>query len=670
MKLKSISYKLALSCLILILSFNLAFVGLSSAAFNQGNLIDDQVFDNTGAMNTSQVNSFLNSLPNSCISQNNGFSAPDPTGYTLSGGFTYGGAVSAGQVITDAAQTYGLNPQVLLTTLQKEQSLVDGSAGCSASRYAKAVGYGCPDGGSSYSYSYGSGGTLLTPLYYINDVPVNSPGGTICVNSAAKVGFSEQIIHAAWMLKFAEQRSEGNIKWNVQFNNFPQAGDVWNNSDDPQSCYSGPMTQGTFQQCPNGPSVYYDGYYTIDGTSILIQDGATAALYWYTPHFSGNQNFDTIFTNWFGSTSSCDYPKGETAPPANTYTKTGLISLGGNWASTSKQSFAYITPNSSGGFDVSVMSPSSNGPVWQGVWWNQRNGGINQGNTVFIPAKDSNGFTDLYYATSLNWSKPGFTVGLMHNNGSGFSYEGSQWVTTSLSLASTKFIPGNWTAGGGSQGFAYATPNLSGGFDVGVMAPAGGSLRWQGTWWSQTNGSIDLGNTVFVPADSDGNGLTDLYYATSVNWSSPGFSVGLMHNNGSNLTYGGPQWTNSSLNLGTTTFLPGNWNSTTNQGFAYVTQCGTRGFDLSVMSPSNNGLVWQGQWWHAPTLPISNTDFIPADVDGDGYTDLYYATANGIYGFSLALQHNNANDSSFSWQGVQWSPNSIPLSSLLFLPSQ
>jgi hypothetical protein len=659
---KRVISKLALTSLALVLVGNLVFSGMSKADFNPSNLIDDQVFDNTSSMSAGQVNTFLNSFSGSCISPNHGFQAQDPTGYSPNGGFTYGASVTAGQVIVDAAQTYGLNPQVLLTTLEKEQSLVTGGAGCSTLRYVGAAGYGCPDGGTTYSYSG-------LNLYSINGAMTTSVSGT-CVNSASKVGFSEQVIHAAWLLKFGEQRSQGNINWNVQLTNSPQSGDVWNDSDDPQSCYGGPMTQGTFQICPGGSSTYYDGYYTIDGSSINIGNGATASLYWYTPHFSGNQSFDSIFTNWFGSLSSCDYPKGASQSPPNIYGNAHVISLPGNWSSTSAQGFAYATPNYSGGFDVAVMSPSTNGLVWQGVWWSQTNPSIDLENTVFIPAKDSNGLTDLYYATSTNWSKPGFTVGLMHNNGHSFSYGGTQWVTSSLSLANTKFIPGNFSPGSGSQGFAYATPNYSGGFDVAVMSPSTNGLVWQGIKWSQTNGQIDLGNTVLIPADTDNDGLTDLYYATSPNWSIPGFNVGLMHNNGGGLTYGGPQWTSSNLNLGTMTFLPGNWGGSSNgQGFAYTTACGSRGFDMSVMAPSGSGLVWQGQWWQASTLPLTSTDFIPADEDGDGYTDLYYVTTNGNYGFSVALQHNNGSGGGFNWQGLQWVPATIPLTTTTFLPS-
>ena len=115
-----------------------------------------------------------------------------------------------------------------------------------------------------------------------------------CVMRANLAGFSQQVIHTAWLLKFAEQRSEGNI-------NAAIIQGSWDNSDDLQLCYSGPMTQGWRQRCPNGPVTYYDGYYTADGTSIHIDNGATASLYFYSPHLSPNQNLINIFTSWFGS---------------------------------------------------------------------------------------------------------------------------------------------------------------------------------------------------------------------------------------------------------------------------------------------------------------------------------------------------------------------------------
>lgn len=258
--------------------------GTASAAFNANRLADDGIFNNVNSMNAAQIDAFLNAR-NSCISTNSGFSAPDPIGYSPSGGYQYGGNVSAGTVIAHAAQAYDLNPQVLLTTLQKEQSLVT-STSCTTNTIAKAMGYACPDGGSSYSYSG-------VNLYTRNGTTFTSVSG-ICVNSAAKAGFTQQVIRATWLLKFAQQRSLGNIGWAIIRGN-------WDNSDDLQSCYSGPVTEGYRKVCPSGPTTYYDGLRTIDSTTVHMDTGATAALYWYTPHFHGNQNFVSIFEGWFGS---------------------------------------------------------------------------------------------------------------------------------------------------------------------------------------------------------------------------------------------------------------------------------------------------------------------------------------------------------------------------------
>ena len=281
-----------------LLALSLALVPLAPAyadGFNGNRIIDDAPFDNADSMSPSLIDAWLNQFPNSCISPNSGFSAIQPVGYNPTSGYQYGDYVSAGQVIYDAGQVYGLNPQVLLATLQKEQSLVVGSPGyCNNGdqhKYAAAVGYGCPDSGTTYSYSGLS-------LYRRNGVVVSSTG-TTCVNSASKAGFSQQVIRAAWLLKFGEQRSKGNINWAVIKGN-------WDNSDDPQTCYAGPMTQGTFQRCPSGGAAYYDGFTTIDGVATHMDSGATAALYWYTPHLHGNQNFYSTFVSWFGDpNSSC-----------------------------------------------------------------------------------------------------------------------------------------------------------------------------------------------------------------------------------------------------------------------------------------------------------------------------------------------------------------------------
>ncbi len=265
-----------------------------SAQFDPNNIIDDSVFDNYNSMSASEIDSFLNNnFPNSCISTNNGFAAPLPTGYSPSTGFTFGADASAGNIIYTSAQAYQINPQVLIATLEKEQSLVSGSNGCSTLQYTGAMGNDCPDGGSTYNYSG-------FELYSIKGVAVTSVNGT-CVDTQASAGFSEQVITAAWKLKFFEQRSDGNVGWAI-------INSQWDNSDDPSTCFYPYMTAGYRQGAETGSTActtptYYDGYATIDGTSVFISNGATGALYTYTPHFPGNENFVNIFTQWFGPTT-------------------------------------------------------------------------------------------------------------------------------------------------------------------------------------------------------------------------------------------------------------------------------------------------------------------------------------------------------------------------------
>src|ERR1700690_748243 len=93
----------------------------AAATFNPTDVIDDRVFDNYSSMGAAQINNFLDNFPKSCISPNSGFEAINPTGYSPSAGFSFGNFTTAGQVIYDAATVYGINPQVLLVTLEKEQ---------------------------------------------------------------------------------------------------------------------------------------------------------------------------------------------------------------------------------------------------------------------------------------------------------------------------------------------------------------------------------------------------------------------------------------------------------------------------------------------------------------------------------------------------------------------
>lgn len=219
---------------------------VKAAAFDQNNIIDNSIFDNNQTMSANDIQNFLSGFPNSCLKN---YLAPYPTDY-----FTYGSNVSAATVIRRAADLWGINPQVILTTLEKEESLVSGNSGCAGWQYQSAMGMGCPDSGACPSPAY--------------------------------AGFSQQVTKGSWQLMFNRERAEGNMNWD----------------NDGSVNYPGFFTTGTYARYAGGPTTYYDGYATIDGASVYMGNGATASLYTYTPHFHGNQLFNTIFNSWFGTT--------------------------------------------------------------------------------------------------------------------------------------------------------------------------------------------------------------------------------------------------------------------------------------------------------------------------------------------------------------------------------
>lgn len=152
---------------------------LSGSEFEPGYIIDDAVFYDRSTMNPDQIQAFLDAKVPVCdtngtqliydssygdtvtratYSSRRGISTPFtclkdytetiPTiinsGSNLCTGSISGATKSAAQIIHDVAQACGINPQVLIVLLQKEQSLVSDTWPWPV-QYRSATGYGCPD---------------------------------------------------------------------------------------------------------------------------------------------------------------------------------------------------------------------------------------------------------------------------------------------------------------------------------------------------------------------------------------------------------------------------------------------------------------------------------------------------------------------------------------------
>lgn len=116
--------------------------------FDAGSIISDAVFYDSPAMSAAAVQAFLNGKVPNCSS-----------GYTCLRSYSEnvlarsadsrcaalpGGSQGSATIIANVAAACGINPQVLLVMLEKEQGLVTATSP-TASRYRIAMGYGCPD---------------------------------------------------------------------------------------------------------------------------------------------------------------------------------------------------------------------------------------------------------------------------------------------------------------------------------------------------------------------------------------------------------------------------------------------------------------------------------------------------------------------------------------------
>ncbi len=296
MKVLHSTFKLILIITLLISAIN--FVAphttsaLSGTDFDPGRIIDDYVFYNKSALTAAQIQLFLNSKVPVCdtwgtqpyagttranYAASRGVSTPficlkeysqDVSAVTNSGSDLCGGSISAGtksaaQIIYEVSQACGINPQVLLVLLQKEQALVTDDWPWPI-QYSAATGYGCPD-------------SALSP-----SVDANHNG---CYD--AYEGFFNQVYQAAQGYK-RYRANATDYNYVANRNNTI----LWN---------------------PNA---------ACGSSQVWIQNQATAGLYIYTPYRPnpaalsnlygpgddcssyGNRNFWRMFSDWFGTTKA------------------------------------------------------------------------------------------------------------------------------------------------------------------------------------------------------------------------------------------------------------------------------------------------------------------------------------------------------------------------------
>lgn len=244
--------------------------------FRAGNIIDDSVFTNNLSMTAAEIDLFLEDIHGGC--DTNGelliggipraeYNSDNPPPYTCL--YQYENAntgQSAGEVIKEAADLNGINPQALVVMLEKENSLVTDDWPWDF-QYQTAMGFACPDSGPNNS-------AQCNEQYF---------------------GFRNQVNEAAELLRGFFDDQPG---WFIPFS-------------------TGEHFIGYHPNSACGGSV------------VDIENRSTAALYGYTPYQPnassinsfpaagdscgayGNRNFYHLFNNWFGSTHPDGFPNNQ-----------------------------------------------------------------------------------------------------------------------------------------------------------------------------------------------------------------------------------------------------------------------------------------------------------------------------------------------------------------------
>jgi hypothetical protein len=249
--------------------FALFLIPISALAqvtgFNPNKLIEDKVFSDTATFGgAAGIQKFLESKNSVLANTSPDFIArlKEPSVALLKQGLDDPGANlgrlrTAAELIWDAAQSSGLNPQVILVTLQKEQGLITNHQNDAEATLQKALdhslGFDCPDSSGC--------GNLFPGFYY-------QLFGNFDAEGNRYLGAAKSL-----MKSFNTPGGRG-PSYNGQVSHVGDTITIYN-------------TQGPPNNAP-------------ESQQVTIESSATAALYRYTPHvYNGNYNFWKYMNEWF-----------------------------------------------------------------------------------------------------------------------------------------------------------------------------------------------------------------------------------------------------------------------------------------------------------------------------------------------------------------------------------
>lgn len=228
--------------------------------FNPGMIVSDEFFYNTNTMSVNDIQNFLNTQGKNCTETSSRLCLKNYKENTpplrsadsyCKANFVGANNDSAASIIYKVSKACGINPQVLLITLEKEQSLITQSR--TAATFGRALGFGCPD----------------------------NVGGWCDPNYS---GFANQVYSAARQLQIYAARPTS----------YAHKAKAWNNVryNPKASCSSGAV----YIQNQATASLYNYTPYQPNAAALKAGTGTGDSCSSY-----GNRNFYILYNKWFAS---------------------------------------------------------------------------------------------------------------------------------------------------------------------------------------------------------------------------------------------------------------------------------------------------------------------------------------------------------------------------------
>lgn len=230
--------------------------------FDPGNILSDALMNDSRTMDAGSVQNFLNvkgascrpAAGSTCIRSYSETTPSRAADSLCPAAYTGASNESAAQIIAKVGAACGINPQVLIVTLQKEQGLITSTTGKTPYTYSRALGFGCPD----------NVGGWCNPAY---------------------AGFANQVYSAAKQLKRYASNPGGYSYRSGRTNTV-----LWHPN---AACGSSQV----YIQNQATASLYNYTPYRPNQAALNAGYGSGDSCSSY-----GNRNFYLYFTQWFGST--------------------------------------------------------------------------------------------------------------------------------------------------------------------------------------------------------------------------------------------------------------------------------------------------------------------------------------------------------------------------------